>query len=64
MTTDSYTIVKGYKVYKGNPVGKPIAEFDEQQLHNWLCSGGYSHQEASRIITKVDVKGTHQITRA
>ncbi len=58
MTGDRYTIVKGYKVYKGNPVGEPVAEFTEPQLYDWLRRiGRYSAEESARIIVRVDVNG-------
>jgi hypothetical protein len=58
MTGDTYTIVKGYKVYRGDPTGEPIAEFTEPELYDWLRTiGGYSVEEAARIIVRVDVNG-------
>jgi hypothetical protein len=59
MTGDTYTIVKGYKVYRGDPAGEPIAEFSEQQLYAWLrATGGYSAEESARIIVRVDINGS------
>jgi hypothetical protein len=60
MPGDTYTIVKGYKVYKGNGVsGEPIAEFTEPQLYDWLRSSGRcGAEEAANIIVRVDVAGS------
>ncbi len=59
MKGDHYTIVKGYKVYKGDPVGEPIAELTEPQLYAWLReTGRYSAEESARIIVRVDVNGS------
>jgi hypothetical protein len=59
MTGDTYTIVKGYKVYRGDPTGEPIAEFSEPQLYSWLRgTGGYSAEESARIIVRVDINGS------
>ena len=59
MIGDNYTIVKGYKVYKGHDrVGEPMAEFNEPQLYAWLLNtGGYSTKEAAQIIMRIDVVG-------
>ena len=63
MKGDTYTIVKGYKVYKGRDTnGKPIAEFSEPELYDWLRSVGlYSAEQAAQIIVKVDVVGSDVI---
>jgi hypothetical protein len=60
MAGDTYTIVKGYKVYKGNDTsGEPIAEFTEPQLYDWLrASGRYGAEEAANIIVRVDIAGS------
>jgi hypothetical protein len=59
MKGDRYTIVKGYKVYKGGDAnGEPIAEFTEPQLYDWLrTTGGYLAGEAANIIVRTDVTG-------
>ena len=51
--------MKGYKVYRGDPTGEPIAEFSEPQLYTLLRkTGGYSAEESARIIVRVDINGS------
>ena len=63
MTGDKFRIVKGYKVFDlGVSPDEPMDEPSEQQLYGWLCSRGYSDEEASKIIEEVDTKGESEIS--
>jgi len=62
MPGDKFRIVKGYKVFDlGTLPDEPMDEPSEQQLYGWLCSRGYSDEEASKIIGEVDAKGETEI---
>jgi Holliday junction resolvasome RuvABC DNA-binding subunit len=63
MTGDKYKIVKGYKVFQlAISSDDPMDEPSEQELYGWLCSRGYTEQEAAKIIQRVDEKGEVDIT--
>ena len=65
MKADRYTIVKGYKVYKGDPAGEPIAEFTESQLYAWLRDTcGLLAEEAAGVSVHVEVNGSHFVLRS
>jgi hypothetical protein len=63
MTGDKFRIVKGYKVFDlGISADEPMDEPSELQLYGWLCTRGFSQQEASKFIEQIDDKGEINIT--
>jgi hypothetical protein len=55
--------VKGYKVFDLRvSAQEPMDEPSEQQLYGWLCTRGYSEQDAARIIEQIDERGEVNIT--
>ena len=63
MKGDKYTIVKGYKVFEGlEAIGEPMDEPNEQHLYAWLCSRGYTEEQADKIIETVDSDGLSRIS--
>ena len=63
MSGDKFRIVKGYKVFElAISSDDPMDEPSEQQLYGWLCSRGYSEQDAAKIIQQVDEQGEANIT--
>jgi len=61
MTGEKFTIVKGYKVFNGEPWGEPMDEPTEDQLYGWLQARGYSEEQAAKIIEQVDNNGSVKI---
>lgn len=54
MTDNKIRITKSYKVFQTGVSDEPMDEPTEQQLYGWLCTRGYSEEEASKIIEQVD----------
>lgn len=62
MNGDNYKIVKGYRVFHlAVSSDDPMDEPSELELYGWLCSRGYSEQEAAKIIERVDEQGEADI---
>ncbi len=57
MTGETFTITKSYKIFQGEPKGKPMDEPDENQLFGWLRARGYSEEEAGKLIEDIDANG-------
>jgi hypothetical protein len=63
MTGDKFRITKGYKVFDLRvSATDSMDEPSEMQLYGWLCTRGFSQQEASEIIEQIDEKGEITIT--
>jgi hypothetical protein len=63
LTGDKYTIVAGYKIFAGeDTAGEPIDAPRELHLYAWLRCGGYSEEQAQRIIKEVNEKGLVKIS--
>ena len=53
--SEMFTILKSYRIFQGNPSGKPAGEMNEDQLYGWLRLRGCSEEEATALIEKLEV---------
>ena len=65
MAGEIFTIVKqgkDYRVFRGDAVGEPMDEPDEDKLYGWLRNRGFSTEQALKIIHEMADKGPVRIT--
>ena len=59
--SETFTILKRYRVLQGKPVTEPMDDMDEDKFYGWLRARGYSHEEAGELVQKTDADGSVQI---
>jgi hypothetical protein len=57
MSGESYTIVKGYRIFTGSPTGESTEAPSVFDLLDWLMARGLSESAARDIIKKIDFSG-------
>jgi SOS response regulatory protein OraA/RecX len=61
MTGDRYRIDKTYKIFRADATDEPMDETTEDKLYAWLLARGYSPEQATYIINKVDEDGSAEL---
>ena len=62
MSGESYTIVKGYRIFAGSPTGESVDAPSEFELQDWLVARGFTASAARDIIRKIDFSGQLIVT--
>lgn len=60
--SESYTIVKGYRIFLGGPTGEATDAPSEFELQDWLVARGFTPSAARDIIKKIDFSGRLVVT--